>query len=195
MDGSKDNDIESFWGFFRSNAERFAPDNLHEPAIAELESRLFRLGVCDWEIGPGLVAPNMFVISPGDDLALLTRTREIVEKAPAVAGWEFHSSKPKRKWKLRFQFADGILVEGARWEVIVLPLGNHKYDLLLRPPADCALFQDDLDIAASIIVQGELGEAKKLEKVNSIKVVENWNKTELSVARKLETNLLDQVIT
>jgi hypothetical protein len=186
--------ISSFWDWFARNADRLQPANVDEITTEELEAQLDRLGVCDWEIGPGMSRPNMFAISPGGNPSLLDTTRAIISFAPQTPDWEFHPAKPRRKWKLRFKFRDGMMVDATDWEFVVFRFDDGMHDILFKAPGNCLLSKEDKDLAGTILVQGEIGEKKMLEKVNVIEVVEEWKADDKKSARKMEVGLLDNLI-
>ena len=167
---------------------------LTDSSIGELESELAKLGTFGWEIGPGCERENMFAISPCRDSLLLEATRRIVKKAPALADWEFHPVKLPRRWKLWFELENGQIVDGTRWEILILRSRDTTVEILLRPNDDCGLDLEHQELAASIIVEGELGEEKLIEKVRGIQIVKSWTEEQQQAVCALELGLLGREI-
>lgn len=185
--------ILRFWDWFRASSKNLRPEVLTNSTISELESELTKLGTFGWEIGPGCERVNMFAISPCRDSLLLEATRRIVKKAPPLTDWEFHPAKPPRRWKLRFELESGQMVNGTRWEVLTSQ-SRGLFEILLHPNDDCGLDLDHQELAASILVEGELGEEKLIEKVNTIQIVKNWTEAQQRSVRLLELGLLARAI-
>jgi hypothetical protein len=194
LDSIDHQNVRSFWAWFSQNANKLQPEVISNDVTELLESHIEKLGVSDWEIGPGELKANMFVISPGGDAELFEKTVEIVSLAPSLAEWEFHASKPRRKWKLRFELEDGCIIDGSTWEVAVRPTTDGRYDLAFRPTIPLNLSLKDQEIAAAILTQGEIGEEKVIKRINDIQVVNAWNPNDLPSVRRLKPGLLAKVL-
>lgn len=184
--------IVAFWDWFSSKQTELVSENLDAGLVGELEDRLFQIEELDWEIGPGTHKANMFAVSPAGDQKTLQLCRQVIAYAPCLPDWEFYPAKPPRKWQLRFTLATEsgeILVNGADWEVVCSPVGD-RWDLTFRPSHVLQLEVASLSWAATILTDGELGEEMRMEKVENIRVVEQWPPNLSCKAQQLSLGLL-----
>lgn len=189
--------IRRFWDWFSEHATELAETSIPEVLLTELEEKLFAICQLDWELGPGRCAPNMLALSPRGDRELLVITKNIVAQAPQLAGWEFHPAKPPRDWNLVFDLIVGdkpVEIDGRLWEFIAYKFKDGTYELLFRPDASRRLAKEYLNYAATIIVDGELGEERRMELVATIEVVSSWEKNLGTRAKKLEPGLLVKLL-
>jgi hypothetical protein len=189
--------VAIFWRWFSAHESMLAAKTIPSKLISELEERLFAVAHLDWEIGPGKTAASLFAISPKGDREKLNLTRRVIAQAPKLNGWEFYPAKPARKWNLEFRLnaKDGpVDVDGKKWEFVAYRFDDGTYDLVLKPDRDQGLPDDYLGWAATIIVDGELGEEKRIEAIGNIEVLKAWDKDAAKSARKLEVGLLKKVI-
>lgn len=188
--------IADFWRWFGANCGGLTPNVISEPLISELESRLFAMERLDWEIGPGRSQPNLFALSPGGDEDLLRISRNIIALAPEVSGWEFHPAKPPRVWNLVFTLAvedSPVEIDGKCWESVAYKFEDGTFNLVLKPNDRMGLSEEYLSWAATIIVDGEIGEEARMERVGQIEVVTSWDEREARSARALEIGLLSEL--
>jgi hypothetical protein len=189
--------IARFWGWFSDHASELAGIDIHQLLLSELERRLFAICEFDWEIGPGQKVPHFFALSPAGDRKLLELTRAVIEKAPNLRDWEFYPAKPPRNWNLAFELivrGEPVEIDGTTWECVKLRLENETCDLIFKPGKFSRLSQSYLNWAATIIVDGELGEEKRMELVRDIKVVKSWDDGAGRAATKLRPGLLKQML-
>jgi hypothetical protein len=192
------NEVVAFWQWFEVACSKFQPAALDSARINELESRLKRLGDFDWEIGPGGKQKFMLSFSPKGDARLLLFLRTVVDHAPILNDWEFHAGKPARKWDISFSIESGgqsKFVDGKSWQVVVYRFPDGVCDLVFMAPTSPDLSQQEKDLAASIIVDGELGESQRMEMVNVIEVVTEWpDQRAKSSASYLSPGLLRELV-
>lgn len=139
----------------------------------------------------------MLAISPNGDAAHLAITRAIVALAPDLGGWEIHAAKPPRQWQLGFEIGAGtpertITIDGTRWETVPHRLRDGRYDLVFRP--DAAYGAAVAEQAAEILVEGELGEAARIELVRNVEVVASWDERAATLVRRLAPGLLATLV-
>jgi hypothetical protein len=188
--------IESFWKWFAANSAALSSNTIPESLISELEDRLFAIERLDWEIGPGQHAPNLFALSPRGDADLLQTTRNIIALAPELPSWEIYPAKPPRAWNLIFTLSgedSTVEIDAKCWEFVAYKFKDGTYDLLFKPDDRKGLSEDYLCWAATIVVDGEIGEEARIEKVGQIEVVSSWNEREAPSARKLELGSLSEL--
>ncbi|HWQ91719.1 MAG TPA: hypothetical protein VN673_08610 [Clostridia bacterium] len=175
-----DPEVAFFWKWFEGKSRELASNLENEDVIRDLDHRvsLFADGSLSWEIGPGLHAPFCLVISPGGQKVLLPITKAIISQAPQVEGWEFQPAKPPKKWSPCFSFESTtggqITVDATKWEYLLLEYPDRLYEILIKTTGSSEITQQDKGTAAEIVVDGTLGELKRLEAVYAIEIVEEF---------------------
>ena len=192
------NNIVKFWKWFSEHRNELAAPNIPDALFWELEEQLFAIHRLDWEIGPGRKAPNLFALSPAGDPELLQLTRWIIAKAPRLPNWEFYAAKPARSWNLTFCLSvheKPVEIDGKQWEFVALEFPDGTYDIIMKPDQTHDLSEEYLYWAATIILDGELGEEKRMETIKDTEIVLSWEEKFAQAARKLELGLLASVLT
>jgi hypothetical protein len=165
----RDEAIRELWAWFADRAPFLARNTGNEAMHAELDARVGALGPLVWEIGPGRVTPNAFVVSPDGDPELLPLTTRIIAAAPSLADWEWYAARPpKPRWNLTFDLrADDAArrVDASRWRYVLHDFGDEVFELTVY-----ALFTEDLDArlreaAVEIVLQGVLGEQRLMSNI------------------------------
>jgi len=113
-----------------------------------------------WEIGPGLVEPYMLVLPAEGDVNRRMVIARILEAAPRLEGWEFHSARPTRPFQPEVRLPDKHLTfQSSKWRFRLAPSANSdRFDL--------EIFDDELAThdqttgltAAFILLDAVLGE-------------------------------------
>lgn len=174
-------DIERFWNWFVSNAERIEVmiETSNSSRLAsELGTRVSRLGKgLAWEVGPGLVEPYAFVISPNGMREMLALTEQIVSKAPRVKKWEFHSAKPPKEWDYCFEIynkrGQAVLIDASESEYTAVAYNNFEFfDITILVKSLPALDKEAREQVGRIIVEGVLGERVFLESIGTVSLVD-----------------------
>jgi len=167
--------IREFWSYFARAAPFLAGNLLNEKMQDELDLQVARLGsALSWEIGPGSSKPNALAISPGGDPDLLSITRTVISEAPPIDGWEFHPAKPPKKWDLQFSLSEGsevVDVDARSWRYTLLDFGDGVYDLTLEAQNLNAVGDELRSAAGEALVEGILGEERRIEVIGRIDVV------------------------
>jgi len=170
--------INNFWTWFSDNYKAIGQDFDNEELLNELNDRVNKLGEFAWEIGPGINSVNQLVISPGGDLDLLPYTKKIVSYAKDVPDWEFHYAKPPKQWELIFEFTknDGSQIEinASQWEYVLLKYDDGMFEIIIQTYDLQQLDKDDKLTAAEILLDGILGEEKRMIYICCIDVVEEF---------------------
>ncbi|MBL9037916.1 MAG: hypothetical protein JNG84_05305 [Archangium sp.] len=166
--------VQEFWNWFSKNHGDFGEQFENRALIEQLDAWVTTLGPYVWEIGPGLTEANALVISPGGDPELLEETKRIVALAPALEGWEFHSTKPQKAWNLTFEILTDMFqleVKAHDWRYVLLRYPDGKFEIILRAPELMGLEPDTRTTAAEILLDGMLGEAMRMQFIDVIDVV------------------------
>jgi len=175
------NKIKKFWGWFIMAANNFGKQFKNEELIRELDQKIEQLGDIAWEIGPGVVDSNnnALVFTPCGNKDLLPITKLIVENAPYCSGWEFFSSKPPKKWKRYFTMEDDkgdeVEIDASNWQYAMIKYKDGIFDIIIQAPELSQYSEDFKYIAAAIVIDGEIGEEKRLNWIEGIEVVEEFD--------------------
>lgn len=171
--------VKEFWDWFAASADGFGERFDNQPLIRELDERVTALGGFAWELGPGLKEKNALVISPAGDRRRLTQTRNIIAQAPTIAGWEFHPAKPPKQWGLVFEMeaVDGatIQIDARDWRYVLLRHADGGFEVLVEAPNLADLSDEDRISAAEIVLDGVLGEQRRLEMPAEVGVIDKFD--------------------
>lgn len=166
--------VEEFWHWFLTAAPHFGEAFENEQLLAELDEKISSLGDFTWELGAGQVEPNALIISPHGDRNLLKETRAIVSRAPKVTGWEFHPAKLKKEWVPVFELNDAkdrpFLINAKHWRYALLKYPDGALEILVEAPNLAPLDDEYQRWAAEIVLDGLLGEQRRVETIDEISV-------------------------
>jgi hypothetical protein len=121
-----DGAINAFWQWFSNHhsdiearLDRSDTDDLTGQINAQVNALSPQLA---WEIGPGLVAPYMLVFPAEGDAARKAVVEKIMEAAPRLEGWEFHTSRPTRTFQPEVQLPGrGLSFRTTGWHFELKP--------------------------------------------------------------------------
>jgi len=182
MNKQEISDVNSFWNWFSQVANDFGSNFENEELIKELDRRIGQFGGFSWEIGPGVADPknHSLVITPCGDKDLLPVTKEVVSFSPQIRGWEFFFAKPPKNWEKIFLVQDengqDIEINANSWFYALLKFDDGTYDIIIKAPELEGLNEDLKYIAASILIDGEIGEELRLKWIEGIEVVSEFDK-------------------
>ena len=170
-----DEKISAFWSWFASIAGRLS-ENFDNPVLlAELDAKVSELGDIAWELGPGSREENALAISPDGAAEWLPVTQRIVATAPPIPGWEFHPARPVKEWNLQFAIsaaAGGELEIDARpWRYVLFRFPDGTFDVVLEQNNLFDASEEDRFAASVVLLDGLLGEAKRLLRMRDIESV------------------------
>lgn len=193
---ASDPDVDAFWVWFAAEAARLDLSQLAAGGYRELDRRVVAMGF-SWEAGPADDGGCFLALSPCGDAARLALTRAAVARAPAVPGWTFLPAKPPRVVDLRalvLHLDDGPRTfDVTTWDVVRYRFADGVCDLVFRsPPTDAS--PATLWLVASTIVDGELGEARAIERVHEIEVVAAFEPRAAPAAQRLAPGLLARMV-
>lgn len=154
--------------------------------IDELDSEVRALGPISWELGPGMQNNWRLTLTPDGDRALLPLTAAIVARAPEIVGWEVASSRQPREWDLTFSMSlssgDTVEIDARSWNYVLWRFSDGSLDIKIGLDGVTSLSDEDRYRAAVIVLDGLLGEERRLEKLETIEVVTRLESDELSRA-------------
>src|SRR5262249_33183984 len=154
--------------WFISVSRQFGPRFENRDLIEQLDKKVLELGDFSWEIGPGWrdTQANSLVFSPGGDKARLEETRRIVSLAPVCQGWEFYPAKPPKNWNCYFLVTDDtgrqMPVDASTWKYVLLRFPDQSFDITICAPDLKNLTGQLRETAAEIVLDGELGEERRI---------------------------------
>lgn len=175
-----DSEIQAFWRWFQTISSELGIRLDNQSLLAELDERVSRLGDVSWEVGPGRLEENALVITPDGSKEWLGLTQHFVALAPRIPGWEFHWARPPREWDLRFSVerdTGGILdIDAREWKYVLFRFADHSFDIVVEQSNHRDVSASDRYTAAVVLLDGILGEAKRLELIGGIEPVVTLSK-------------------
>jgi hypothetical protein len=167
--------IEAFWTWFEEVAADLGANLGNDMLLSELDDRVATLGDVSWEVGPGADERYSFVITPDGSKELLGLCDRIVSLAPEVSQWEFHSARPPREWDMRFTLgreAGRILdVDARTWRYVLFKFADGAFDIIVEQPNLGTADEQDRYAAAVMLIDGILGERRRLQLINEVEPV------------------------
>ncbi len=172
---STEDTVDAFWIWFRETGCQLANDFENSALLEELDEQVSKLGQFGWELGPGTNKANALVLSPDGDPELLKLTRSIIAQAPELKDWEFHHAKPPKQWdlKLSLQGSEGepVWVDARKWRYALLKFPDDLFDIVIVAP-DLSSHDESVQYAAAcVVLDGVLGEERRLERIANIEVL------------------------
>jgi len=147
----------------------------HAELVESLDERVRSLAGVSWEVGPGVDGRNALVITPDGRKERLEACRRIVNFAPSIEGWEFHSAKPPKRWELQFSIegsAGSMLQIDARdWRYVLYQHPDGTFDVVIEQTGLHGVDDAVRHSAAVIVLDGVLGELQRLERMRDIEAV------------------------
>jgi hypothetical protein len=174
--------VEKFWNWFYTNCQNFGDKFENKALLAELDVRVAKLGPFSWEIGPGKVEENAFVISPNGDIQMLEYTKSIIAKARHCHSWEFYYAKPPKKWELKFDYKTAedkkLHIDASQWKYVLAQYEDGTFEIIIRPFPLLDLNDQDKLSVAEILLDGVLGEEARMKLISYIDVVEQFEEAD-----------------
>ena len=129
------------------------------------------------------------MISPAGDPELLRATRKVVSKAPAITDWEFLHARPPKQWQTRFTIEDrsGVVreVDASGWRYVLLRYPDGAHEVVIEAPSAAELDEELRYSAAIVVLDGLLGEERRIEAVDEVSVVPKLEDEYAAKARDL----------
>ena len=176
------NKINEFWDWFSEHEEKFRIIRDPHAAREMLDNQILQFGVFAWEIGEGRNKPHTFTISPNGNPKMLRRSQAIIGEAPEMKHWEFFAARPARDWDFILEMYDSFMVkqriDSADWEYLLRMTPGFKIRILLYAENIDFLDDDDKKSAADFVINSVIGEADKIDYVDSIEFISFVNETQ-----------------
>jgi hypothetical protein len=166
------NKINEFWDWFVEHEEKFRIITDPHAVREMLDNQILEFGVFAWEIGGGQNKPHTFTISPNGSSKMLRRSQAIIGEAPEMRDWEFFPARPARDWDFMLEMYDSFMVKQqintTDWEYLFRMTPEFKIRILLYSENIDFLDEDDKKSAADFVVNSIVGEADKIDYIDSI---------------------------
>lgn len=176
LNAASDAKIAKFWRWFQTIANDLAANFENEGLLAELDERVSELGDVSWELGPGKAEENALAITPDGSKEWLPVTQHIIELAPRISGWEFQSARPQRDWDMQFSIegAGGtpLRIDARQWRYVLFKYPDNTFDIVLEQNNLHSISDDDRYAAAIVLLDGTVGERRRLALLGGIEAVE-----------------------
>jgi septin family protein len=106
----------------------------------------------------------------------------IIGEAPNLKDWEFFAAKPARDWDYVLEMYDSFMVKQriniADWEYLFRMTPNFKIRILIYAENIDFLDEDDKRSASDFVVNSIIGEADKIDYIDSIEFISFVNETQ-----------------
>jgi len=171
------NRILDFWDWFSENEKIIKRLFINEDdkLISKISEKVKSINSgFVWEVGPGIKKEQSFVISPNRNKERLILSKEAIQFAPSLEGWEFFSAKPKKQWKRRLETnfeGKRRLVDFNGWSYFLTAFeGRRFFDITLVPSSFWIEEIGNLKELAGLLVENELGEELLIERIDRIEI-------------------------
>jgi hypothetical protein len=169
------NKINDFWNWFVEHEEKFRIITDPHAAREMLDNQILPFGVFAWEIGEGQNKPHTLTISPNGNSKMLRRSQAIIGEAPDLKYWEFFAARPARDWDFILEMYDSFMVkqriDTSDWEYLFRLTPEFKIRVLLYAENIDFLDADDKISASDFVINSIIGEADKIDYVDSIEFI------------------------
>jgi len=176
------NKINDFWNWFVEHEEKFRIITDPHAAREMLDNQVLQFGKFAWEIGKGQYKSHTFTISPNGNAEMLRRSQAIVGEAPDLKHWEFFAAKPALDWDFILEMYDSFIVkqriDSSDWEYLFRMTPEFKIRILLYAENIDFLDEDDRKSASDFVINSIIGEADKIDYVDSIEFISFINETQ-----------------
>jgi hypothetical protein len=169
-----DSQIDDFWNWFTRESKDLKSTDSDMKFLRALDTTISSWGF-GWEIGPGIEKDFSFTISPSGDLNLLQLTDRIIERAPILEKWEFYSWKQaKESWNIVRNFAEMFEFKANDWQYVLLKYPDNKTEILVKTNNLEILNKKQKELAVDLVLTNLLGEKRKMEEIDFISVVDQF---------------------
>jgi hypothetical protein len=156
-------DVRDFWSWFSTIADALGEDFEDRALRDELDARVSALEEgLTWELGPGPHGEHVLAVSPDGERALLPAAERVVASAPPVPGWRFS-----------IEGDDGgtIDVDATQWKYVLFRWKDGMFDVLVEARGLEERTEGDRHRVAAILLDGILGERRRLRTFADIEAV------------------------
>jgi hypothetical protein len=164
-------DINTFWNWFKANADDLQSNKYPNDKLDELDRRLLNFGL-RWEVGPGKTKENSFTISPSGDNEKIELTKEFIRISPTIDSWEFYNFKqPKVNWDKLELPEDNINITADKWRYILLKYKDGKKEILIKGDSLNTVDTDLKLVVAEMVLTNLIGEERMMTELDFVDVL------------------------
>jgi Arc/MetJ family transcription regulator len=186
--------LAEFWTWFSQHSDRLRSDSFDPKVLQSLDDTISNWDL-SWEIGPGISKENSLTISPNGDIQLLSLTQRIVDLALVLDSWEFYSSKqPKENWMNAIVYPN-VEIDAYEWSYVLLRYPNDEIEILIKADDLRRLDVETKKIAVDLILTNLLGERSKMEELDYVEVVNDFDHPNQSAKLKFLPTHLKEIRT
>jgi hypothetical protein len=170
-----DNQVTRFWRWFAKNSHRLYSDSYETDLLHQLDRTISEWNLT-WEIGPGMTKKNSLTISPHGNNDLLDKAKSIIGEAPIIDDWEFYYSKqPKENWYNARLVDRAFDIDASDWTYVLYQYEDNKIEIVLKADSLSRLDKETKELAADLVLTNLLGEKLKMEKIDFIDIVDEFD--------------------
>ena len=174
--------VKQFWKWFISVSDELSKSSEDDRLLKQLDGFVSTIGQdLDWEIGPVELEMNIkddaksyLAISPCLNEELLSKTREIIARAPDCKGWAFFPSKPVKgwtgSWNMLNELDRVISIDANEWKYILYQFDDATFDM--------DIWVNNVDgnlttkyIAVDVVITNLLGEERFMNEIKNISII------------------------
>lgn len=102
----------------------------------------------------------------------------IIACAPDLPGWEFHASRPKKRWQFRFSMRNRrgqqVSIDANAWEYVLTRFDASDQFAITIVASDLPWMDDSAKLqAAHIVLESVLGERILLRHIDDVRISSN----------------------
>jgi hypothetical protein len=113
-------------------------------------------------------------ISPNGQKNLIAREKEITDKAPSIDNWEFFSYKqPKENWD-KASLGNNSNISASDWTYVLLKFPDNKFEITVKADNLKLLDLQTKELAVDLVLTNLLGEKRKIDEINFIEIVDDF---------------------
>ena len=169
--------VQQFWSWFECNQGNFGDKFENVALIKQLDKWVSELGPFTWEIGPGSIKENLFVISPGGLMELLPLTKEIVSFSSNLKRWEIYYAKPPKEWNYIFNFLNSgggkISIDASKWQYVLLRYDDGMFGIIIEAPNLTGLGEEEKVSIVEVFLESVIGEEVMMLAICEIEIVDH----------------------
>jgi hypothetical protein len=169
-------EIEEFWTWF-DGIQKKVGDDIHNPEfLGHIDATVSDWGL-GWEVGPGSTKSYSLTISPNGDFSQVDIVQAIIKLAPAFDNWDvFAFKQPKENWHLLI-LDHSINLDCSKWTYRLVSYPDNGFELEVKADNLLPYSIDTKELIADLIITNLLGEEVKMNSINDIIIVDDFDST------------------
>lgn len=151
-----------------------------EYVVDQLNELILSIGIFSWDIGLDDDDNWFLMISPNGEEDMFKLSKAIMSYAPEHMDWLFYSSRQPLNWNREFTVydteMDEVTIDANNWHVLIIEDEQENLELILEAKNISHLDEETSGIAVEQFLVKEIGEAKLMESISSLSIVEEMEK-------------------